>query len=73
MANWFSGCTAYNLGTGRGSSVLEMVDAFEKASGKVIMHLSDIQLHLCAVIKKIIQCMKVSLFYIGYYIFRRLL
>lgn len=29
------GCTAYNLGTGRGTSVLEMVTAFEKASGKV--------------------------------------
>jgi len=32
-----SGCTAYNLGTGRGTSVLEMVTAFEKASGKVNM------------------------------------
>jgi len=32
------GCTAYNLGTGRGTSVLEMVAAFEKASGKVIVH-----------------------------------
>ncbi|KAI9121849.1 hypothetical protein K1719_007239 [Acacia pycnantha] len=30
------GCTAYNLGTGRGRSVLEMVAAFEKASGKII-------------------------------------
>ncbi|WOK95179.1 hypothetical protein Cni_G03886 [Canna indica] len=30
------GCTAYNLGTGRGTSVLEMVAAFEKASGKKI-------------------------------------
>ncbi|MCI19466.1 UDP-glucose 4-epimerase-like [Trifolium medium] len=30
------GCAAYNLGTGRGTSVLEMVDAFEKASGKKI-------------------------------------
>ncbi|KEH21025.1 UDP-D-glucose/UDP-D-galactose 4-epimerase [Medicago truncatula] len=30
------GCTAYNLGTGRGTSVLEMVSAFEKASGKKI-------------------------------------
>lgn len=29
------GCTAYNLGTGCGTSVLEMVAAFEKASGKV--------------------------------------
>ena len=26
---------AYNLGTGRGTSVLEMVAAFKKASGKV--------------------------------------
>jgi len=30
------GCTAYNLGTGRGVSVLEMVAAFERASGKKI-------------------------------------
>ncbi|CAK8533022.1 unnamed protein product [Lathyrus sativus] len=30
------GCAAYNLGTGRGTSVLEMVDAFNKASGKKI-------------------------------------
>ncbi|KAL9267926.1 Bifunctional UDP-glucose 4-epimerase and UDP-xylose 4-epimerase 1-like protein [Drosera capensis] len=30
------GCTAYNLGTVRGASVLEMVAAFEKASGKKI-------------------------------------
>uniref|UniRef100_A0A7C9DY03 UDP-glucose 4-epimerase n=1 Tax=Opuntia streptacantha TaxID=393608 RepID=A0A7C9DY03_OPUST len=30
------GCTAINLGTGRGASVLEMVGAFEKASGKKI-------------------------------------
>ncbi|KAF5948662.1 hypothetical protein HYC85_014619 [Camellia sinensis] len=28
------GCSAYNLATGRGTSVLEMVAAFEKASGK---------------------------------------
>lgn len=28
----------YNLGTGNGTSVLEMVDAFEKASGKVKEH-----------------------------------
>lgn len=27
----------YNLGTGKGTSVLEMVTAFEKASGKVIL------------------------------------
>lgn len=30
------GCVAYNLGTGHGTSVLEMVSAFEKASGKVV-------------------------------------
>ncbi|XP_031267075.1 bifunctional UDP-glucose 4-epimerase and UDP-xylose 4-epimerase 1 [Pistacia vera] len=30
------GFTAYNLGTGQGTSVLEMVAAFEKASGKKI-------------------------------------
>ncbi|CAN6484849.1 unnamed protein product [Victoria cruziana] len=30
----YNGCTAYNLGTGCGTSVLEMVAAFEKASGK---------------------------------------
>ncbi|WCJ21197.1 UDP-glucose 4-epimerase [Euphorbia peplus] len=30
------GCEAYNLGTGRGTSVLQMVAAFEKASGKKI-------------------------------------
>ncbi|KAI3841809.1 hypothetical protein MKX03_002058 [Papaver bracteatum] len=30
------GCTTYNLGTGCGTSVLEMVSAFEKASGKKI-------------------------------------
>ena len=31
----FLGCEVYNLGTGKGTSVLEMVAAFEKASGKV--------------------------------------
>ncbi|KAL2235200.1 bifunctional UDP-glucose 4-epimerase and UDP-xylose 4-epimerase 1-like [Sesamum indicum] len=30
------GCVAYNLGTGHGTSVLEMVAAFEKVSGKKI-------------------------------------
>ncbi|RYR26059.1 hypothetical protein Ahy_B02g060212 isoform D [Arachis hypogaea] len=29
------GCEVYNLGTGKGTSVLEMVKAFENASGKV--------------------------------------
>ncbi|MEO0367833.1 MAG: UDP-glucose 4-epimerase GalE [Pseudomonadota bacterium] len=31
-----SGCAYYNLGTGRGYSVLEMIAAFEKASGRQI-------------------------------------
>ncbi|KAJ1391288.1 UDP-glucose 4-epimerase [Sesbania bispinosa] len=31
-----SGCEVYNLGTGKGTSVLEMVRAFEQASGKKI-------------------------------------
>lgn len=31
-----TGCRAYNLGTGQGSSVLQAVKAFEKASGKKI-------------------------------------
>ncbi|KAI4370150.1 hypothetical protein MLD38_018527 [Melastoma candidum] len=30
------GCEVYNLGTGKGTSVLEMVTAFEKSSGKKI-------------------------------------
>ncbi|KAI5074352.1 hypothetical protein GOP47_0010313 [Adiantum capillus-veneris] len=30
------GCSVYNLGTGRGTSVLEIVAAFERASGKKI-------------------------------------
>jgi UDP-glucose 4-epimerase len=33
-----TGCTAYNLGTGRGHSVLEAVRAFEKASGRKIAY-----------------------------------
>ena len=32
-----AGCEVYNLGTGKGTSVLEMVAAFEKASGKVLL------------------------------------
>jgi UDP-glucose 4-epimerase len=32
------GCVAYNLGTGQGYSVLEMVKAFEKASGQEIAY-----------------------------------
>jgi UDP-glucose 4-epimerase len=31
-----TGCTAYNLGTGKGNSVLEAVKAFERASGRKI-------------------------------------
>ncbi|RZR90849.1 hypothetical protein BHM03_00018826 [Ensete ventricosum] len=31
-----AGCEVYNLGTGKGTSVLEMVAVFEKASGKVL-------------------------------------
>ncbi|KAL6004495.1 UDP-glucose 4-epimerase Uge1 [Asimina triloba] len=31
------GCTAYNLGTGCGTSVFDMVTAFEKASGKCVL------------------------------------
>ncbi|KAM0046265.1 putative UDP-glucose 4-epimerase [Helianthus debilis subsp. tardiflorus] len=31
------GCEVYNLGTGKGTSVMEMVSAFEKASGKKIL------------------------------------
>lgn len=34
-----TGCEVYNLGTGKGTSVLEMVAAFEKASGKVSLYL----------------------------------
>jgi UDP-glucose 4-epimerase len=31
-----AGCLAYNIGTGKGSSVVDVIKAFEKASGKVI-------------------------------------
>ncbi|KAL9680149.1 hypothetical protein QQ045_018027 [Rhodiola kirilowii] len=38
------GCVAYNLGTGQGTSVFEMVAAFEKASGKSkIWYPGDVQ------------------------------
>ena len=33
-----SGCEAFNLGTGRGYSVLEMLRAFERASGRAIAY-----------------------------------
>ncbi|GBG75265.1 hypothetical protein CBR_g19899 [Chara braunii] len=32
----YTGCGAYNLGTGKGTSVLELVKAMERASGKRI-------------------------------------
>ncbi|KAG0617833.1 hypothetical protein M758_4G018600 [Ceratodon purpureus] len=36
------GCTAYNLGTGKGTSVLEIVTAFEKAAGlKIPLRIAD--------------------------------
>lgn len=36
------GCTAYNLGTGKGTSVLEIVAAFEKAAGlKIPLRFAD--------------------------------
>lgn len=43
------GCTAYNLGTGRGTSVLEMVAAFEKASGKVHHIINLLSLLVCII------------------------
>lgn len=38
MAHRSGGVFTYNLGTGRGYSVLEMVHAFEKASGKTVSY-----------------------------------
>jgi UDP-glucose 4-epimerase len=35
ILNKIIGCEVHNLGTGKGTSVLQMVAAFEKASGKV--------------------------------------
>jgi UDP-glucose 4-epimerase len=32
------GCVVYNLGTGKGASVLDMINAFSKASGKEIKY-----------------------------------
>ena len=34
LSHMSAGCSIYNLGTGRGTSVLEMIAAFEKASGE---------------------------------------
>ncbi|MET0378887.1 MAG: UDP-glucose 4-epimerase GalE [Spongiibacteraceae bacterium] len=38
LAKTAGGVVAYNLGTGQGYSVLEMIGAFEKASGKTVKH-----------------------------------
>lgn len=35
MATPALGCVAYNIGTGKGSSVLELVNAYSAACGKV--------------------------------------
>lgn len=40
MVCLYTGCEVYNLGTGKGTSVLEMVRAFEQASGKVLTNIS---------------------------------
>jgi len=37
----FSGVEAFNLGTGKGTSVLELVRAFEKASGRPVPYVLD--------------------------------
>jgi UDP-glucose 4-epimerase len=36
MESMNGGCKIYNLGTGKGYSVLEMVAALEKASGRTV-------------------------------------
>ncbi|KAK5770016.1 hypothetical protein PVK06_046165 [Gossypium arboreum] len=46
MSVFMYGCVTYNLGTGSGTSVLEMVAAFEKASGKLKI-LQKIPIKLC--------------------------
>lgn len=46
-----TGCEVYNLGTGKGTSVLEMVAAFEKASGKVKIIITVILLFLYFLLK----------------------
>jgi UDP-glucose 4-epimerase len=38
LANTAGGVVAYNLGTGQGYSVLDMIKAFEKASGKTVKY-----------------------------------
>jgi len=38
FCNKNSGCHAFNLGTGRGISVLEMVQAFERTTGEAVPH-----------------------------------
>lgn len=49
----FLGCEVYNLGTGKGTSVLEMVKAFEEASGKVTKMMI---LFLSSVVSFVIHC-----------------
>ncbi|KAG0556228.1 hypothetical protein KC19_11G036600 [Ceratodon purpureus] len=45
------GCTAYNLGTGKGTSVLEIVAAFEKAAGlKIPLRIADRRPGDCSVV-----------------------
>ncbi|XOF32533.1 MAG: UDP-glucose 4-epimerase GalE [Candidatus Electrothrix sp. YB6] len=39
LAGWSGGVLAYNLGTGQGYSVLEMIRAFEKAAGKKVPYI----------------------------------
>ena len=35
----FKGCQAYNLGTGQGTSTLQGIEAFKKASGKDVPYI----------------------------------
>lgn len=41
LQNSKAGCSAYNLGSGKGMSVFELVHAFERASGKKIPYVID--------------------------------
>lgn len=57
LAHLKPGCEIYNLGTGRGTSVLEMIAAFEKASGeklpyKIVGRRAGDLPELCAVAEK---------------------
>ena len=54
LSNLKAGCSIYNLGTGRGTSVLEMIAAFEKASKeklpyKIVERRAGDLAELCAV------------------------